>query len=136
MGNKHRGRKVEQEIIREVIAPLFGLVHFDNTNHDEWTIARTSYADTRLDDAGIDCIVRDAEFPYSIQIKNTLTRGKDRKAIDIQPLLRIKDFENPILITKVDIPAKSRRRNLDTVVTMRLEDFKKFWLAYHKSLKK
>jgi len=137
MGNKRRGKKDEQEIIREEIAPLFGFVHFDNRNHETFEIARSEYADPKLDDEGVDVFVRpEILFPYSIQIKGTLVTGKNSKSIDIQPLLRIKDKENPMLITKVDIPAGKRRRNLDILVSMRLEDFKKFWLAYHESLKK
>lgn len=69
-----------------------------------------------LDDLGVD-ITTNIPFPLNIQCKN-LT--KEAETIDLKPLLRIRLFPNPVLISKL---SRKGHRSYGTFVTMPYETF-------------
>lgn len=69
-----------------------------------------------LDDLGVD-IMTTVPFPLNVQCKN-LT--KEAETVDLKPLLRIKTFHNPVLISKL---SHKGRKSYGTFVTMSYETF-------------
>jgi len=130
IGKKNRkdGRNFEGWLIKR-LAAFFNLEHFNNKNFFTSNIGSTGVFSKILDGQKQDIWFKDDVFKdLAFQCKKTLTHGKDKKNIDIQPLLDMNQDKIRILVTKVTMRPNKNEKEIGKFVTMSYEDFEKYFL--------
>jgi hypothetical protein len=131
--NKIRGRLNESKWV-EFFSSIYGYIirKIDPETKcpiDNWQICRAEEVSQIMDNAGVDILVKDKDFPFNIQCKETTTKALKSKPIDIQPIQEIKldNGKIPLLCTTVYSVKKGnkRRSHYGDFITIKAEDFEK-----------
>ena len=128
--NRRLGVLVEHEIIR-TFAEYFGLISY---KAPKWQIASTRAVSKVRDDEGVDIVFRNCKLRnLAVQVKRTVVNSETTSRIDIEPLIRILDEEEPVLITRLFKKHGKVNRNKGDFATIPFSHYLKLLDAYHSS---
>lgn len=137
MNQRRKGHNLERYIVRR-LAEVLGIKAYNPLEPRKGGDIATARAVKAYfaDNLGIDVIFSKSSGLYNlgIQCHKHMVKTKEEK-IPIAKLKSIGGGKLPILITQLTRKAKVSERETGKYVTMKLEDFEEFLLAYYEKMK-